>query len=64
MEYCHYYTEKGEKFFIPMCWGSVIHGKESCTCEHEQQKKSEFQALSDRVDKLEKKISELEALLK
>lgn len=59
---CHNYKhEDGKTYFIPECWGSVIHGKESCTCyEHRGRKLTD----AEMIHELKKEIKELKQQIK
>jgi len=50
---CKNVIHQGKMYFIPDCWGSVIHGKHACTCHDHQGYKLNDQEL---IQKLKEEI--------
>jgi hypothetical protein len=55
---CRYTKYKGENYWIPDCWGGVIHGRHACTCDVGRSKKDKIEELEKRIEKLEKILLE------
>lgn len=59
---CHYHKHTdGKKYFIPDCWGSVIWGKDRCTCYTVKTKKLNP---SEYINHLEEENKNLKQKLK
>jgi len=71
---CHYtYDKEAGKVLIPGCWGTAIHGIESCSCrntietfeEYENDKyKNKLKELSQQIIELEKYNAQLQRTIK
>lgn len=58
MARCRWKTEPdGFRWFLPECWGGVIHGSEGCYCERPTGKAA--RSVEDRLDRLERAVAEL-----